>query len=125
VLHLGYGWIVAGFCLETAAAFHLIPPQYTIHAFTAGGIGVLTLGMMARVSLGHTGRPLRVGPAMAVAFALVNLAAVFRDLLPIWRPEWLSQFVILSGAFWGLAFVIFAVIYTPILTQPRIDGRPG
>jgi uncharacterized protein involved in response to NO len=125
VLHTGYGWIVAGFCLETAAAFHLIPPQYTIHSFTAGAIGVLTLGMMARVALGHTGRPLRVGPAIAVAFALVNLAAVVRALLPIWLPERLAEFVIASGTLWSAAFLIFVIIYTPILTQPRIDGRPG
>jgi uncharacterized protein involved in response to NO len=125
VLHTGYGWIVAGFCLETAAAFHLIPPQYTIHSFTAGGIGVLTLGMMARVALGHTGRPLRVGPPMALAFALINVAAVLRALLPIWHPGRLAEFVILSGTFWSAAFLIFVVIDTAILTQPRIDGRPG
>ncbi len=125
VLHLGYGWVVAGFCLEVAAAFHVIPPQFTIHAFTAGGIGVLTLGMMARVALGHTGRPLRVGPAMAIAFALVNLAAAVRALLPVWYPERLSEFVIFSGTLWSVAFLIFVVVYTPIRTQPRIDGRLG
>ncbi len=125
VLHVGYGWIVAGFCLETTAAFHLIPPQYTIHAFTVGGIGVLTLGMMARVALGHTGRPLRVGSPMAVAFALINVAAVLRALLPIWQPGRLSELVILSGTFWSIAFLIFVIVYTPILTRPRIDGRPG
>ena len=125
VLHLGYGWVVAGFCLAAAAAFRTIPQQGTTHAFTAGGIGVLTLGMMARVALGHTGRPLRVGPAMAVAFALVNLAAVLRSLLPIWYPQRLAELVAFGGVFWSIAFLIFLVIYTPILTQPRIDGRPG
>jgi uncharacterized protein involved in response to NO len=125
VLHLGYGWVVAGFCLEAAAAFRAIPPQSTTHAFTAGAIGVLTLGMMARVALGHTGRPLGVGPAMAVAFGLVNLSAFLRALPPIWYPQWFSEFVVFSGALWCIAFFIFIVIYTPILTQPRIDGRHG
>ncbi len=125
VLHLGYGWVVVGFCLEATAAFGVIPPQSTTHAFTAGGIGVLTLGMMARVALGHTGRPLRVGPAMAVAFGLVNLSAFLRALLPIGYPEGLSEFVIFSGALWCIAFIVFVAIYMPILTQPRIDGRPG
>lgn len=125
VLHLGYGWIVVAFCLEAAAAFGAIPKQFTTHAFTAGGIGVLSLGMMARVALGHTGRSLRVGPAMAVAFGLVNLAALVRAFLPIWYPERLSGFVIVSGTLWSLAYLIFVVIYTPILTQPRVDGRPG
>ena len=125
VLHLGYGWIVAGFALKAAAAFGMISPQFTIHAFTVGGIGVLTLGMMARVSLGHTARPLAVGPTMVVAFALLNLAAIGRGLLPIFFPLWFLEFITASGVLWIAAFLIFVVIYTPILTQPRIDGRPG
>ena len=125
VLHLGYAWIVAGFVLKAAAAFGLISPQFTIHAFTVGGIGVLTLGMMARVALGHTARPLEVGPSMVVAFALLNLAAIGRGLLPIFFPFWFPQLIIASGALWIAAFLIFVVIYTPILTQPRIDGQPG
>jgi uncharacterized protein involved in response to NO len=125
VLHLGYGWIVAGFVLKTGAGLGFVPPQFAIHAFTVGGIGVLTLGMMARVALGHTARPLTVGSAMALAFALVNLAAITRGLLPIFSPQWFVQFIIASGALWITAFVIFVAIYAPILTQPRIDGRPG
>jgi uncharacterized protein involved in response to NO len=125
VLHLGYGWMVVGFFLKIGAALEAISPQFTIHAFTVGSIGVLTLGMMARVSLGHTGRPLNVAPAIAAAFGLVNLSAVTRGLLPIVLPEWFSGLIIVSGLLWIAAFAIFIVIYTPILTQPRIDGRPG
>jgi uncharacterized protein involved in response to NO len=125
VLHLGYGWIVVGFFLKGGAALGAVPPQFTIHAFTVGGIGVLTLGMMARVSLGHTARPLSVGPAMVVAFGLVNLSAVTRGLLPILLPEWFFALIVVSGLLWITAFVVFVTIYTPILTQPRIDGRPG
>ena len=125
VLHLGYGWIVAGFVLKATAAFGMISPQFTIHAFTVGGIGVLTLGMMARVALGHTARPLEVGQSIVVAFALLNLAAIGRGLLPIFFPLWFPQLIIASGALWIAAFLIFVVIYTPILTQPRIDGQPG
>jgi uncharacterized protein involved in response to NO len=125
VLHIGYGWIVVGFFLKVGAALGAVPLQFTIHAFTVGGIGVLTLGMMARVALGHTARPLSVGAAMVVAFGLVNLSAVTRGLLPILLPEWFSPLIVVSGVLWITAFVVFVVIYTPILTQPRIDGRPG
>ena len=125
VLHLGYGWIVAGFLLKAGIAVGVVPHQFTTHAFTVGGIGVLTLGMMARVSLGHTARALTIGSTMAVAFGLVNLAALARGLLPIFQPQWFSQLVIASGVLWVAAFVIFVVIYFPILTQPRIDGQPG
>jgi uncharacterized protein involved in response to NO len=125
VLHLGYGWIVVGFYLKAGTALGLVPPQFTIHAFTVGGIGVLTLGMMARVSLGHTGRPLKVGAAMTSAFVLINLAAVGRGLLPPFFPQFFSQLIVASGVFWIAAFTIFIIVYTPILIQPRVDGRPG
>ena len=125
VLHLGYGWIVVGFYLKAGTALGLVPPQFTIHAFTVGGIGVLTLGMMARVSLGHTGRPLKVGAAMTTAFVLINLAAVGRGLLPPFFPQFFSQLIVASGVFWIAAFTIFIIVYTPILIQPRVDGRPG
>ena len=125
VLHLGYGWIVVGFLLKAAASLGLVAAQFTIHAFTVGGIGVLTIGMMARVSLGHTARPLKVTSSIAVAFALLNIAAVLRGLLPSIFPLWFSQLVILSGMLWIAAFLIFVFVYAPILTQPRIDGQPG
>lgn len=125
VLHLGYGWIVAGFLLKAGAGLGLVPPQFTVHAFTVGGIGVLTIGMMARVSLGHTARPLTVGPSMVVAFVLLNLASIGRGLLPLVFPLWFAQLIVASGVLWIAAFVIFVAIYTPILMQARIDGRPG
>src|SRR5262245_22693415 len=109
ILHLGYGWIGAGFVLKVAAAFGAVPPQFTVHAFTVGGIGVLTLGMMARVSLGHTARPLHIGSAMAVAFGLVNLSAVTRGLLPILLPEWFSRLIVVSGVLWVGAFVLLCL----------------
>ncbi len=62
---------------------------------------------------------------MVVAFVLLNLAAFGRGLLPIFLPLWFLQLIVASGALWIAAFLIFAVIYAPILTQPRIDGRPG
>lgn len=125
VLHLGYAWIVVGFLLRAAASLGWIAAQFTTHAFTVGGIGVLTIGMMARVSLGHTARPLAVGSSVALAFGLVNLAAVLRGLLPSIFPLFLSQLVILSGMLWTAAFLVFVIVYAPILTQPRLDGQPG
>jgi len=125
VLHLGYAWVVVGFCLKTLAVLDLVPPQLTLHAFTVGGIGVLTLGMMARVSLGHTGRSLKAAGPVAFAFALINLAAVLRGIVPIIFPYWFLQLVALSGGLWILSFLIFVVIYTPILISPRVDGGLG
>lgn len=125
VLHLGYAWVVAGFGLKALAGLGLVSPQYTVHAFTVGGIGVLTLGMMARVSLGHTGRPLKATTSVAIAFALVNFAAAARGIFPMVFPGWLPHLVAVSGGLWIAAFAVFLAVYTPILTQPRVDGRLG
>jgi uncharacterized protein involved in response to NO len=125
VLHLGYMWVVVGFGLKALAAAGIVPEHFTFHAFTVGAIGVLTLGMMARVSLGHTGRLLKAAASMAVAFALLNLAAVVRGVLPLLFPQSLTQFVALSGTLWVAAFMMFIFVYAPILLRPRIDGKPG
>ncbi|HXG50206.1 MAG TPA: NnrS family protein [candidate division Zixibacteria bacterium] len=125
VLHVGYGWIVTGFCLKMLAAAGAIAPQFAVHAFTVGGIGVLTLGMMARVSLGHTGRPLEPAAPVVLSFVLINAAAFSRGLMPAVFPGWLSALVALSAALWAAAFLLFLVIYAPILTRPRVDGRAG
>jgi uncharacterized protein involved in response to NO len=125
VLHLGYAWVVVGFVLRALAAVGAVAPEFTLHAFTVGGIGVLTLGMMARVSLGHTGRPLKPAPAVAVAFALINIAALARGILPIILPQIFPHLIALSGTLWIAAFAIFLIVYLPILTGPRVDGQPG
>ena len=125
VLHLGYAWLVAGFMLKALSAAGLVNPMLAIHAFTAGGIGTLTLGMMARVALGHTGRVLRVGSAMTWAFVFVSLAGVSRVFLPVISPGQYSEWMVLAGGFWSVAFALFVISYAGVLIQPRVDGRPG
>jgi uncharacterized protein involved in response to NO len=124
VLYLGYGWLIIGFALQAMAALGAVAPPLSIHAITVGAIGVLTLGMMARVALGHTGRPLVAPRPMTWAFVLINLAAMARVLFPILLPQMYGDLVVLSAALWLAAYLIFVVIYTPILMMPRVD-RPG
>jgi uncharacterized protein involved in response to NO len=125
VLYVGYGWIILGFILTALAAYSLVLPALALHAFTVGGIGVLTLGMMARVSLGHTGRALRVSNAIAIAFVLINLAAIFRVLLPIALPDWYNIFLYVSTLSWLAAFALFVFVYMPLLSSARVDGQAG
>ncbi len=125
ILYIGYGWLILGFALLALSAFALVLPSLALHAFTLGSIGVLTLGMMARVSLGHTGRALKVSNIIALAFVLINLAAVFRVLFPILLPAWYSSFIIISSYCWLAAFSLFGLYYAPILSEPRVDGQPG
>ena len=125
VLHLGYAWLVAGFIFKALSAIGLASPVLAVHAFTVGGIGTLTLGMMARVALGHTGRALRVGSAMLWAFVLANLAGMFRVYAPLITPAYYDTGLVLAAIFWSTAFAIFVIVYANVLISPRIDGRPG
>lgn len=125
VLYMGYGWIILGFGFVALASFSLIQSSLAIHAFTVGGIGVLTLGMMARVSLGHTGRALKASNTLAIAFVLINLASLFRVFMPALIPQGYSSFLMISTYCWLAAFSLFIFIYTPILSSARADGQSG
>jgi len=125
VLHLGYAWLVTGFALKALSAAGLINPMLAIHAFTTGGIGTITLGMMARVALGHTGRTLSAAPAMTWAFILANLAGLARVFLPVVAPAGYREWIVLAGLFWSAAFTLFLISYARILIRPRVDGLPG
>lgn len=125
VLYVGYGWLILGFALVTLSAWNLLLPSLALHAFTVGGIGVLTLGMMARVALGHTGRAIKASNLMALAFVLINAAVLFRVLFPALLPGWYGGLLIVSTYSWLTAFAMFAYFYLPILTAPRIDGQAG
>jgi len=125
-LHLAYFFIPLG--LFALAAHSLgYPPSLSLasHLLTTGAMGSMILAMIARVSLGHTGRGLQVGRAMVLALGLILLAGVLRTLGPwLWPGEGLLYYN-LSGLAWILAYGLFVLTYLPILTRPRLDGRPG
>jgi uncharacterized protein involved in response to NO len=126
VLHLGYAWLALGLVLVGVGAF--VPrwnPTAPLHALAVGCIAMLILGMTSRVSLGHTGRRLIVNAPMIAAYALLATAAVLRSVGPIVAPAAYAWLLVASGAAWALAFALFAVVYAPILTAPRVDGKSG
>jgi uncharacterized protein involved in response to NO len=125
VLHVGHAWIAAALFLRAGVDFGLdLPASASDHAFTIGGIGVLTLGMMARTAHGHTGRPIEASRLMTTAFAIINLAAVVRVFGPMAVPDF-PPVIGVAGLLWALAFLLYLIEYAPILSGPRIDGRPG
>jgi len=124
VLQLGYAWLVLGMALKAVALAGGLMSMLALHALTIGGIGGITIGMMARVSLGHTGRNLVVPKLMPWAFALLYLAALLRVFLPLLISSYPLS-VRLSAVFWVLAFVLFVSSYALMLLRPRIDGQPG
>ena len=125
ILHLSYAWVAVHLLLRGLAGFDLVPAVLATHALTVGVIGGLTLGMMTRTSRGHSGLPLATGRAELAAYVLVHAAAVVRVLVPIFLPSVYPASVALSAVLWATAFTIFVVTYAPILSRPRIDGRPG
>lgn len=125
VLHAGYLWITLGALLTGIARFGGFFESAALHALTVGGIGIFTLGMMARVARGHTGRPINVTRRIAAMFVVLNVVTVVRVFGPAWLPAQYALWVDISGALWLLAFGVFAIEYASILLRPRVDGRPG
>lgn len=96
-----------------------------LHLFAIGCMATLCLSMISRVSLGHTSRNIYEGPKMILAFICLPLAALLRALMPIWFPAHTQVWLWLAGSCWFIAFALFVWHYLPILSRPRIDGRPG
>ena len=125
VLYTGMLWIILGFTLKALAAAGMLSTTLATHALTVGGIGVLTLGMICRVALGHTGRPMQPASSIKLSFILLNIGAAIRVLAPIFMPEQYQLWVHLSGGIWVLCFIIFCIVYIPMLVKPRADGKEG
>lgn len=105
--------------------FQTFTANHIWHLLTIGGIAGLILAMIARVSLGHTGRPLTVGRIMKLAFIALFISAIVRSILPLLFPEHTLNFYQLAALFWYGAFGLFLYDYAPKLLSARKDGRPG
>lgn len=125
VLYLGYVWLVAGFALKVAVYLAGISPSIALHAFTYGGIGLFTLGMMARVTLGHTGRSLERPPVVGQALVILLAGALVRVVLPLLDAGHYTFWIGLSQLLWMLAFTLLLLAYLPMWLKPRVDGQPG
>jgi uncharacterized protein involved in response to NO len=119
ILHIGYGWLAAGLLLLGASGlWEVLPTTAALHALTAGTIGTMTLAVMTRASLGHTGQPLSASLGTTSVYVLVTVAAVVRVLAAVDPAAYLPMLWI-AGAAWSAAFGLFVVLYAPLLTQPR------
>jgi uncharacterized protein involved in response to NO len=126
ILFIGYLFLIVGFILKTAAILGHKPDDAALHAWTAGGIGIFTLGMMARVSWGHTGRNIAEAPAgLPLVFIPLALGAVIRTFFPIFAEEQYILWIGLSQFLWMFAFLLYLVLYFKVLISPRPDGKAG
>ena len=102
----------------------LVPASAWLHAAGVGAMGGLVLGVMSRVALGHTGRPLVLPKGIASAFVLIHAGAVLRVAAVVSLGPWLPLIAV-STICWVIAYGLFVARYAPILLAPRPDGRPG
>ncbi len=126
ILHLSYAWIALGMLLLAAALGGIAgSSSAAMHALGVGAVGGMIIGMMTRTARGHTGLPLKADAAEVVAYTLVHVAAAIRVFIPLLLPQAYAFALIASAVLWSSAFTIYCVVYWPVLTRPRFDGKPG
>ena len=126
VLYLAYGFITIGFALKAAVYLFGVSPFIAMHAFSVGGIGMITIGMMSRVTLGHTGRNVFDPPKILYfIFLLMFLAAFFRVFMPLIIMSNYPLWITISQICWISSFAIFSIVFVPMFIKPRIDGQYG
>ncbi|HXP13396.1 MAG TPA: NnrS family protein, partial [Stellaceae bacterium] len=122
VLHLGYLWLVVGLGLKAAAALgNAVPESAALHALALGAAGTMIFAVMSRAALGHTGRALKVHPAITLAYLLVSLASVARIVVSFAADTFILMLG-LSGLAWIAAALLFLGVYAPILI---LRAKPG
>jgi uncharacterized protein involved in response to NO len=126
VLHAAYAWLPIGLALK---AVNLLSgagwATHWQHALAIGVAATMIMAVTTRASLGHTGRPLVVTRAIAVAYALLIGAALVRVFGPALAPASYLATIEAAALLWIAAWAIYVVVYTPVLTQERADGKPG
>ena len=126
ILHVAYLWLPIGLALRAAFEFGGFPwASHWQHALAAGAAATMILAVMTRASLGHTGRALVAAKPVVLAYVVLLLAVLVRVFGPAMPAVPYATTILVAGALWVLAFLLYVVVYAPILLRSRIDGRPG
>lgn len=121
ILHLGMVWLALGLAAQGAAALGSIPRTAALHVLTAGTFGTMTLAVMTRATLGHTGRALSADRWTVVIYALVSAGALARLAAELPGLPYLPT-IHAAATMWGGAFLLFVLRYGRMLTGPRVGG---
>ena len=122
-LHLAMLWLVIAAAGLALWNFGLLSnASAALHALSVGAMSGLILAMIARVTLGHTGRPLQLPSGIVAAFILFNLGAAARVFI---ASQWPMSGLWLAAGCWAAAFALYAWRYAPMLVSARVDGHPG
>lgn len=119
ILHVAYAFIPLGFTLVGLAAFGIIAPGAGIHSWTGGALGLMTLAVMSRASLGHTGRPLAASAGIQAVYTLAVMSVLARVCASA-HPAWSGALMPMAGVLWDGAFLGFGLAYWTVLTGPRV-----
>jgi uncharacterized protein involved in response to NO len=120
VLHVAYLWLPIGYLLTACAVFGWgVPATAALHALTAGAIGLMVMAVTTRVALAHTGRELHAARLTVLAYWVLMLAVILRVVSPL--SEHYMLLLNASVCAWVGAFVLFILVYYPVLTGPRVD----
>ena len=125
ILHVAYLWIPLHLFLRGLGEAGWVMPTLAVHALTVGAAGGLIIGMMTRTARGHTGRRLEADFGDRTCYFLITGAALVRVFVPLAAPAWTVHAILCSAALWSGCFGLYAVRYWPVLTRPRLDGKPG
>jgi uncharacterized protein involved in response to NO len=126
ILHVAYAWIPIGLGLKALWLLWQLPMgSGWQHGLTTGAFATMILAVMTRAALGHTGRPIVAAKPIVLSYVLLTLAAVVRVFGPVVAPASVHASWTMAGALWIGAFAIYVTVYAPILSSPRIDGKPG
>jgi uncharacterized protein involved in response to NO len=120
VLHLAYAFVPLGYVLSGLAAFDVLPTSAGIHAWTGGAIGSMTIAVMTRATLGHTGRALTASVGTQCLYAAVIAAALLRVCASV-SSDHMQVLLAAAGICWTVAFLGFAVLYGRTLCSPRLS----
>lgn len=123
ILYVGYAWVGVVYILAACGAMGWVPKSAAIHAMGLGVVGTMTVGMMSRVSMGHTGRKIGSPKLILASYLLIGGASLVRALGVLFWPQGTPLLLQVAGTMWITSLVCLFLVLYPMLTQPRADGK--
>jgi uncharacterized protein involved in response to NO len=120
VLHVGYSFVPLGALMLSLSILwpEVVPATGALHAWTTGAMGTMTLAVMTRATLGHTGRDVLSTPSTTIIYGAMLLAALARVAAPL-APAIYYEALLVAGLAWLLSFGIFLLVYAPMLVGAK------
>ena len=125
ILHIGIAFIYLGLAYELSGLYfdQFLFSKIPLHSLMVGGLGIVGMGIITRVSLGHTGRVIEASNLTVLAYACIVVGAIFRVIIPlVWEGNYINT-LYLSVGFWSFGFFLYFIEYANMLVTARPDGK--